>query len=136
MAAGFDWKCTHCGYKVTTSGLHEFYSDAQGFRKPYGHPVPFSGEAAECGIKGFSTMTYCPTCDAVKDTLVMEFDEPIGAVNAWHRAVHVTHAYEDIGGLSECICPECKNKLLETLADIQCPRCHTGVFKLDRTWMS
>lgn len=136
MAAGTRWKCTHCGYKVTTSGLHEFYRDSEGTRKPYGHPLPNSVEAAECGIRGFSKRAYCPACDAIRDVVVMEFDDSTGPGGAWKRALEVAKAYSDIGGLFECICPECKTKLLEELADVECPRCKQGVFKYEINWVS
>jgi hypothetical protein len=136
MAAGWDWKCTHRGYRVTTSGPHEFYRDDEGNRKPYGHPVPMSHEAARCGIKGFSTLAYCPTCDTLRDEVIMEFDGPAGVLDAFRRVRDVTVAYKDIGGLHECICPECKGKLLDMLTDVECPRCKKGVFDLAGNWVS
>lgn len=126
MGAGYEWKCTACGYKVETSGPHEFYRDTKNRRKPYGHPGPLSQEAAERGIKGFSTLAYCPECDKVKDAVLVEFEKPRDYFGAWGRCSEP----------SELRCPECGGQLHEQLDHLNCPRCKEGIFEGGMAWIS
>jgi hypothetical protein len=87
-------------------------------------------------VKGLSTRAYCAACDVVRDVIMMEFSDARGVLEAWKESLDVFQAYKDIGGLSGGICPECKGTLLETLTDVECPRCKKGVFKLKGSWMS
>ena len=134
MAGGCDYKCNHCGYKVSTSSPHEFYRDSEGNRKIYGHPVPFSEEAMHYGVKGLSMMSYCPKCDAVRDVVMVEFDGPTGVLDAFKSGLDVMRAYESIGGLASAVCPECQTRLLDNLISLECPRCKKGVFELATCW--
>lgn len=69
-------RCNWCGHSVDTSGPWEFYRDAQGNFKRYGHPSPISEEARQHGVDGMYGDLYCPNCDTVFKLVIMEFKFP------------------------------------------------------------
>lgn len=122
MGGHYEWKCDNCGHKVQTDGPLEFYRDAKGHRRPYGHPGPGSKEAEQAGIKGFYAVAYCLHCDSARDALLVEFDSPRDYSGAW----------SECDDPSELVCPECGGRLsYEDLWGIECPRCRKGCFYCD-----
>ena len=126
MASGYWFKCDNCGYSFETSGLHEFYRDRQGNRKPYGHPCAISMEAQMSGIHGLSADLYCPTCDKVHDLVVVEYKRPTGDTNAM-RAGRCEPSEDSP---KEVKCPDCGNTELvlgyREAPQLPCPRCGKG----------
>lgn len=131
MGSHCEWKCSSCGYAVWTHGLLEFYRDAAGVRKPYGHPVPASEEAERRGIWGFFSIGYCPSCDMTEDVILFELETPWkkrGSRPA-KRKYELNH---------EPRCSNCGGRLYEALpeGEITCPRCNKGVFQVARSLQS
>jgi hypothetical protein len=120
MGAGTKYGCDKCGYSFETYGPWEFYRDAQGNIKPYGHPVPASVEAAESGIHGFMETKYCLACRKLVDILLVEFNAPRDYCSAWFGT----------SGLDTSVCPDCggTDLLYYDLEDrtILCPKCNEG----------
>ena len=128
MGSGTEWKCNSCGYEVITSGPWEFYRDATGQRKPYGHPVPISDEARQAGMKGFSVKWYCPDCRTVQDVILIEYKEPVAHYEKW----------KGFGQSSESApeCPKCGAELKRMLKGHVCPRCTDGKFEYSSWWIA
>jgi len=126
MATGYEWKCVSCGYLVKTNGPHEFYIDPHGCRQRYGHPVPRSKEAEECGVHGLTMVSYCPSCDANREVVIEEFDPPRGFISCWLGPHNII----------EPACPECGGELLTKLDGLLCPRCHAGFFTGGQVWVT
>ena len=78
MATFWRHECDSCGYSFETSGLHEFYVDADGRLQDYGHPLAKSREAKEAGISGFYAHARCLNRDENVDVVVREFEHPVG----------------------------------------------------------
>ena len=131
-------------------GPSEFYRDGQGNRKPYGHPLPFPGEARDYGVKGLSVNLYCPICQKVFDMVVVEFDEPYHCDEGelfWDDAEDPDR-YRNEGSVK---CPGCGKVGLilgpsnkderkpgaegEMLAG-DCPECREGILVGCLSWMS
>ncbi len=138
MGACFSHRCDRCGYVVTTSGPWEFYRDAEGQRKPYGHPVPMSREALEQGIAGLSANLYCVHCDKVFDLIVVEFKTPArDALSVWAGNCEPQEVFKKEGAVK---CPECGATALLLEGDENpqktCPRCKAGTLISQREWIS
>jgi hypothetical protein len=142
MGASFVWHCPHCGYKVTTSGPWEFYRDASGNIKPYGHPAPTSPEAESAGISGLLAYAYCANCDAVRQVILVEFRRPHhDPATFW---VHPEPRPEPMPPYSPSpvpICPVCFNPGIvyasdEDCSPPRCPRCRCGVLEGQMQWIS
>ena len=121
------WKCSRCGYKVTTSGDWEFYRDSRGHRRPYGHPVPMSMIAERAGVKGFTRKGYCPNCHITKKVIVKEFENPIYG-SPWKSELPAVD-YEPI-------CPSCGIELKEDLEGSICPICSQGYLLVHDRYIS
>lgn len=135
MGTGYEWKCTACGYKIETSGPWEFYRDKRGIRKPYGHPTPISREAKRRGIYGLSASMYCPACDTVADSILVEFEAPEkDSLAIWSGRARVKQQYEH----GEPTCMQCGGILYLVLPEdeITCPRCNKGIFEGGIAWIS
>ncbi len=135
MGAGYEWKCTACGYKIETSGPWEFYVDKKGNRKPYGHPSPMSREAKKSGVYGLSAAMYCPKCDRVEDSILVEFEAPQkDMLDVWSGRARVKQQYEH----SVPTCTQCGGILYLALPEdeIKCPRCNKGTFEGGMVWVS
>lgn len=128
MATFYVHECDKCSYSVETSGLHEFYRDDEGSRKPYGHPIPMSQEAAKRGVCGLSAALYCPKCDKVHDLVVVEFKEPPkDSLSMWLGQTEPTDEFKKEGAVK---CPDCGNPDLVLGTDedreVLCPSCTDG----------
>ena len=127
MGSGYYYECDKCKHFFETSGLNEFYRDAEGRRKLYGHPVPMSREAEERGIHGLSAELYCPKCDKVYDLIVQEFETPTWLV--WAHPPEPKDEYKQEGAVK---CPDCGNTDLvldnrdRDAVPLPCPRCPDG----------
>lgn len=121
MAVYVTWQCTSCSHEVKTSGSHEFYRDGHGNRKPYGHPIPISFEASVYGVKGYSALKYCITCDQVRDVILTELETP----NDHHRINFRNLPKTTFNSM----CEECGGELSNSLDGVKCPRCNDGYFK-------
>ena len=138
MATGFTHTCSNCSYSVSTSGPHEFYRDADGVRKPYGHPAPFSDEARERGIYGLSGALYCAKCDEVFDVILVEFEEPAqNDIMVWGGRCTPKQGYR---GRRVIKCPKCtiRNLILirQEGEEPMCPRCRRGRLIGRAEWIS
>ena len=130
MGRSITYGCNSCGHTVTFSGPWEFYRDAKGRRKPYGHPVPVSREAENRGICGLSAQMYCPSCHRGVDIIVVEFTEPVvETLSVWSRAWRPKPAYSDWESKIAYRCPECGWDHVITQPpgrDWKCPKCKAG----------
>ena len=138
MGAGFIHKCDKCGYSVSTSYPWEFYRDSKGKRKPYGHPVPTSEEARQCGIYGLSGEVYCPNCDKTFDLILVEFKEVSqDSLSVWGSRCEPKDEFKKEGAVK---CPECGgiNLILEPVEnrEVTCPRCNKGKLVGHMEWIS
>ncbi len=80
MGAQYQFICNNekCDHTLTTSGPWEFYRDAEGKMKDYGHPVPFSDDAAESGVQGFYADMFCADCgNKVGEIKILTVFDPI-----------------------------------------------------------
>ncbi|MFC1977178.1 hypothetical protein ACFLWS_02790 [Chloroflexota bacterium] len=129
MGAGHTWKCSTCGYKIEISGLWEFYRDRNGNRNPYGHPTPSSEEAKEMGVKGFTSVEYCPKCRKVREVIVKEYEKPIIGGGHWGSKEPAVEY--------EALCPKCGTGLEDHLNESDvCPKCNKGNFEISDLWVS
>src|ERR1035437_7148626 len=78
MATIWNHECSGCGYSFRTSGLHEYFIDANGDLKHYGHPLPESREAEAAGIAGFYADAWCLNADRNVVVVVREFEQAVG----------------------------------------------------------
>jgi len=150
LASGYKFECDRCGYIVETMGPSEFYRDGQRNRKPYGHPLPFPGEALDYGVKGLSADLYCPFCKKIFDMVMVEFDIPYHCDKGeifWDD-VEDPDRHRNEGSV---ICPGCKHVGMilgplhkdeckpgaegEMLAG-DCPKCGEGILVSRLSWMS
>jgi len=132
LGAFHEFTCNNCGYKISTSGLWEFYRDDQGNLQDYGHPVPRSREAREKGVYGLYGNFYCPTCDQTQKIICIEAKEPIyDRFDLWTFSFEPIDEYKDS---FEIKCPVCNNTQLLLEPDeenpVKCPRCKKGNFEL------
>lgn len=121
------WKnvCQHCGYVVTTAGDIEYYLDAEGERKIYGHPRAASQEALERGIYGMYDELWCPLCDKVYICTTWAAYEPCKDLRTLWAIGY------DLGIDIDPKCPECGNEnMLLDLTGLICPHCREGRFKV------
>ena len=128
MGAGYIFKCDHCDYSFFTTGPWEFYRDFKGNRHPYGHPSPFSEEAAKQGIAGLFCCVYCPNCDGTKELIIVEYKKPSkNSLMVWSGRCEPKEEYKEAGAVK---CPTCGNTKLilgpEEIKSIDCPRCKKG----------
>jgi len=128
MGAHYNFKCTCCDYSFSTSGPWEFYRNAKGKRKPFGHPVPVSKEAAQRGIYGLSADLYCPQCDRIFDVILVEFKRPSSeSLAVWLGKCEPKEEYQQANAVN---CPACKSTdlILEPSDErtLTCPRCRKG----------
>jgi ribosomal protein S27E len=137
MGSQYIHRCNHCGYSVTTSGPWEFYRDAQGEIKPYGHPVPASEEAQERGIYGLSATLYCSECEKTYSLILVEFKKPFfrGDGSIWldkHEAGECEPREEYKRG-DAVKCPKCDNTKMilepEEKREMPCPKCGKGLLE-------
>jgi len=131
-------KCHICGYTVSTSGPWEFYRDAPGKRKTYGHPVPLSQEAAQAGIHGLSAIVYCAVCDKSFDVVLVEFKQPCRRpLSVWLGECEPKEEFKEEDVVK---CPDCGNTRLVfgeyENADTRCPRCKQGKLVARLEWIS
>lgn len=138
MGSCYSHHCDHCGYSVTTSGPWEFYRDANGQRKPYGHPIPMSREGRERGIAGLAAALYCLKCDKVFDLVIVEFKQPArDSLSVWSGAAEPQEAFKREGAVK---CPDCGDTRLLLEGDKSteklCPRCKGGTLNSRREWIS
>lgn len=75
MAIFWHHECA-CGCSFDTSGQHEFFRDAIGGLRLYGHPLAKSPEAKAAGIAGFCGKMHCLACDSAVDVVMREFQHP------------------------------------------------------------
>lgn len=112
MAIHNKFECSCCGYTVRTAGSWEFYRDESGQRQPYGHPrtgpmmtrksimkirdkarrremlVHFESllkRQPSTTVNGFSENLYCHRCDAARDVVIYEFENPVDVDTAWEE---------------------------------------------------
>lgn len=138
MGAAYQLRCNKCGHAVSTSGPWEFYRDAQGQVKDYGHPVPCSKEAKQCGIAGLRASLYCPDCDKVSEVVIVEFKEPSRqALDVWSGRAEPKDEYMREEGVR---CPACQGSRLvlapEDGQTVACPRCRSGAMVASMEWIS
>lgn len=67
MSSYYSHGCDRRAYTVIASGPREFYRDAQGQRRPYGHPIPASQKARERGTARLAANLYGPEYDRVSN---------------------------------------------------------------------
>ena len=117
--------CKKCGHAIETSGPTAFYRDCKGERKYHGGwPCPSSKEAYLAGVAGFSAEYYCPTCDKVYDTTIVEYKEPYRDYNkAWDSLEQDIAAWCEKG---ENRCAKCGSSLVLDAHKLPCPKCETG----------
>ncbi len=124
MGVYAEFYCRQCGFRVRFGGPEEFYYDAYGRRRNWGHPLPASDEARQAGISGFLTRMWCPHCRSVKHAVIAEFKQPLQYTEAWERLAEMDEPREpavcpDCGRpLGCCIrsgCPSCGSKLKTTI---------------------
>jgi Zn finger protein HypA/HybF involved in hydrogenase expression len=129
MGFSTDWRCEQCGYTLCISGLWEFYRDDMGLRRFYGHPGASSPEAAESGVKGFTTDDYCPKCREIRTVVVLEFVNPKNrALDAWLSVKQNQY---------QTLCDRCGTPLKNSLEESDvCPKCNKGHFKICSRYMS
>jgi hypothetical protein len=126
MGGLYYWECTYCTNEIKLHVGFEFYRDAKGQLRPYGHPTPISADAKYFGIKGYYSELYCPKCRKIKNVIVLEYEEP----NGWDKRI-IDIEDED----KHCIV--CGSILLEKPEDLnECPNCNTGHFFLSGTGIS
>ncbi len=138
MGAGYVHKCDRCGHSVETSGPWEFYRDAEGKIKEYGHPGPVSREAEDAGVYGFTAILYCPTCDKTFEAVLVEFKEPCKFVpGAWTGRCEPKEEFTRPNAVK---CSQCgKVDLLLGPAKENpptCPRCKQGKLVGQMEWIS
>lgn len=138
MGAAYTLECDTCGHAVHTSGPWEFYRDAQGRRRAYGHPTPSSREAKESGIHGLSGELYCLTCDRTSDVILVEFKAPTSDTLAvWFGRCEPK---DECGQEDAVRCPRCggTDMILEPPEDreVTCPRCQQGKLAGQMDWIS
>jgi DNA-directed RNA polymerase subunit M/transcription elongation factor TFIIS len=138
MGAGFAFTCGKCGYTVQTSGPWEFYRNAKGERKDYGHPSPRSKEAERQGVYGLSGELYCAHCDKVFDVILVEYKEPAReALGVWTGGCEPKDEYKDPDAVK---CPQCGSTALvlepEEGQGIPCPRCKEEQMVGEMAWIS
>lgn len=129
--------CDVCGYTISTLGPWEFYRDANGERKLYGHPVPISEEAARGGIHGLSGIVYCSVCDRSFDLILVEFKEPCyRSLLVWAGQCEPKDEYKKEDTVK---CPFCGNTRLVFCdredADMRCPWCGKGRLVARMEWI-
>src|SRR4030067_1921620 len=124
------WACSNCGFDILTSSPQEFYRDDEGNMKPYGHPTPWSEEAAQHGVKGFYADWYCPTCGKIKQTIYHEFESPMFQRGWWHRLIEDEYNVLKLkpGEHRKLYC-ECRAQLESDLGNEMCPKCKKGTLK-------
>jgi len=147
VGSGYRYECDNCGHTVETSGPWEFYRDATGARKPFGHPVPISEEAVRMGIAGLSAELYCPLCDKVHDLVAVEFKRPYQGRWFWLEAGEV-EPKDEFKREDAVKCPDCGNSELilgpededspgfNARMSILCPRCKKGKLSGGMAWIS
>lgn len=121
--------CQSCGAEIQTSGLWEFYRDAKGNFKNYGHPVPESIEAEESGIYGLYGHYYCLDCHENTPSIVLESKVPVFEKTAiWQVKLDLLPPY---GHHYRPGCIHCGSEklLLAPRPHILCPRCQKGFLK-------
>ncbi len=138
MGSMYRHSCDNCGYSFKTSGPWEFYRDGGGQKKPFGHPIPMSAEAAQRGIYGLSANLYCRQCDRAFDLVIAEFKQPQrSGLDVWSGAAEPKDEFKREGAVK---CPVCGNRqlLLEgnEAAEPTCPRCKSGRLVSQREWIS
>lgn len=145
MGSAYRYECDGCGNVVETSGLWEFYRDATGARKLYGHPVPVSDEAVQMGVAGLSAELYCPLCDEVHDLVVVEFKQPYKGQLFWLEMGEPKDEYQREDAVK---CPDCGNTDLilgpndeeasyfDARMSMLCPRCKKGRLSVGMQWIS
>lgn len=133
MGAGYSFACHSCGYSVKTSGPWEYYRDAGGRVRPYGHPVPASVEAARAGIWGLVGHVFCPSCRGAKEVILQEFARPAyRSIEVWGGRAEVRPEYRE-----EPTCPDCSGPVyLGNLEGQACPVCRKGNFRGGMEWVS
>ena len=133
MAAYWDHKCDGCGLEFTTSGGWEFYRDAVGEVRPYGHPLPASEEAAAAGVYGTCCTAWCPACQECVDVVEVEMGSPLA---------RTPFMWLELGRQERQprVCPKCGGT--ETIVDgdphgetAPCPRCG-GKIRIVEHYMS
>jgi len=125
MGAGYRIQCDKCGHVVQTSRPWEFYRDAKGRAKDYGHPQPSSDEASIAGIAGLRAMLYCPDCDKTSEVIIVEFKTSSkDALAVWSGRCEPMDEYCREDAVK---CPQCRGANMLMVPDegetIPCPRC-------------
>jgi hypothetical protein len=131
MGTATVYKCNVCGHEVRNSGPWEFYRDAKGRRKQYGHPCPNSKEAEERGVYGFTYEVYCFDCDKTSEIILIEFKKPsFSSLEWWSMRCEPKEEYKKRDKIR---CPICKgdNLIINKAenAKMLCPKCKKGELK-------
>jgi hypothetical protein len=97
-----------CGFSATIGNATEFYIDAEGVERPYGHPTCFGPEAAKAGISGYWRDLLCWECGRV-DRESIRLGRPIHQpALAW--AMFTPPDLEQ----HPCMCTACEGILCDT----------------------
>jgi len=133
LGENYTYRCPECLRKYGTSGPWEFYRDDKGRRMPYGHPGPYTQEAALRGIAGLFADMLCLDCGQEVNVVLEEFNKkPVKSILSWIGLKKENNDTEK--------CPACGSRKLllsppeKTL--ITCPSCGKGQLQLVDHWSS